>query len=138
MWASPTRRRWCNASPRRTRTSFSPEGELAIVQACLYLATAPKSNAAYAAQKAAFASARDTGSLAPPANILNAPTKLMKDLGYGAGYEYDHDAEGGFSGADYWPEEMGPQTYYRPTDRGFEKRIAERLAWWDEQRKARG
>ena len=116
----------------------SPEGELAIVQACLYLATAPKSNAAYAAQKAAFASARDTGSLAPPANILNAPTKLMKDLGYGAGYEYDHDAEGGFSGADYWPEEMGPQTYYRPTDRGFEKRIAERLAWWDEQRKARG
>ena len=116
----------------------SPEGELAIVQACLYLATAPKSNAAYAAQKAAFASARDTGSLAPPANILNAPTKLMKELGYGAGYEYDHDAEGGFSGADYWPEEMGSQTYYRPSDRGFEKRIAERLAWWDEQRKARG
>ncbi|WP_083734182.1 replication-associated recombination protein A [Sphingopyxis sp. KK2] len=116
----------------------SPEGELAIVQACLYLATAPKSNAAYAAQKAAFASARDTGSLAPPANILNAPTKLMKELGYGAGYEYDHDAEGGFSGADYWPEEMGPQTFYRPTDRGFEKRIAERIAWWDEQRKARG
>ncbi|WP_197411732.1 MULTISPECIES: replication-associated recombination protein A [unclassified Sphingopyxis] len=116
----------------------SPEGELAIVQACLYLATAPKSNAAYAAQKASFASARETGSLAPPANILNAPTKLMKELGYGAGYEYDHDAEGGFSGADYWPEEMGPQTYYRPTDRGFEKRIAERIAWWDEQRKARG
>ena len=116
----------------------SPEGELAIVQACLYLATAPKSNAAYVAQKAAFASARDTGSLAPPANILNAPTKLMKELGYGAGYEYDHDAEGGFSGADYWPEEMGPQTYYTPTDRGFEKRIAERIAWWDEQRKTRG
>jgi putative ATPase len=116
----------------------SPEGELAIVQACLYLATAPKSNAAYVAQKASFAAARETGSLAPPANILNAPTKLMKELGYGAGYEYDHDAEGGFSGADYWPEEMGPQTYYRPTDRGFEKRIAERLAWWDEQRKARG
>ena len=116
----------------------SPEGELAIVQACLYLATAPKSNAAYAAQKAAFASARDTGSLAPPANILNAPTKLMKDLGYGAGYEYDHDAPEGFSGADYWPEGMGAQTYYRPTDRGFEKRIAERIAWWDEQRRARG
>lgn len=116
----------------------SPEGELAIVQACLYLATAPKSNAAYAAQKAAFASARDTGSLAPPANILNAPTKLMKDLGYGAGYEYDHDAPEGFSGADYWPEGMGAQTYYRPTDRGFEKRIAERIAWWDEQRQARG
>ena len=116
----------------------SPEGELAIVQACLYLATAPKSNAAYVAQKASFASARDTGSLAPPANIHNAPTKLMKELGYGAGYEYDHDAEGGFSGADYWPEEMGPQTFYRPTDRGFEKRIAERIAWWDEQRRARG
>ena len=112
----------------------SPEGELAIVQACLYLATAPKSNAAYVAQKASFASARETGSLAPPANILNAPTKLMKELGYGAGYEYDHDADGGFSGADYWPEEMGPQTYYRPTDRGFEKRIAERIAWWEERR----
>ena len=116
----------------------SPEGELAIVQACLYLATAPKSNAAYSAQKAAFASARDTGSLAPPANILNAPTKLMKDLGYGAGYEYDHSAPDGFSGADYWPDGMGAQIYYQPTDRGFEKRIAERVAWWDEQRRARG
>jgi putative ATPase len=115
----------------------SPEGELAIVQACLYLATAPKSNAAYAAQKAAFASARDTGSLAPPENILNAPTKLMKDLGYGAGYAYDHDAPDGFSGADYWPEGMGAQTYYQPTDRGFEKRITERIAWWDEQRRTR-
>lgn len=116
----------------------SPEGELAIVQACLYLATAPKSNAAYTAQKAAFASARDTGSLAPPANLLNAPTKLMKDLGYGAGYVYDHDAEDGFSGADYWPGGMGAQTYYQPTGRGFEKRIAERIAWWDEQRRTRG
>lgn len=116
----------------------SPEGELAIVQACLYLATAPKSNAAYTAQKAAFASARDTGSLAPPANILNAPTKLMKDLGYGAGYAYDHDAEDGFSGADYWPQGMGAQTFYQPTGRGFEKRIAERIAWWEEQRRVRG
>lgn len=116
----------------------SPEGELAIVQACLYLATAPKSNAAYAAQKAAFASARDTGSLAPPANILNAPTKLMKDLGYGAGYQYDHDAPEGFSGADYWPDDMVAQNYYQPTDRGFEKRIGERLAWWDEQRRPQG
>ncbi len=115
----------------------SPEGELAIVQACLYLATAPKSNAAYAAQKAAFASARDTGSLAPPANILNAPTKLMKDLGYGAGYAYDHDAPDGFSGADYWPDGMSAQIYYQPTDRGFEKRIAERIAWWDDQRRTR-
>ncbi len=112
----------------------SPEGELAIVQACLYCATAPKSNAAYAAQKAAWKSAKDTGSLAPPAHILNAPTKLMKDLGYGAGYAYDHDAEGGFSGQNYWPEDLAPQTLYKPTDRGFEKRIAERLAWWDERR----
>lgn len=115
----------------------SPEGELAIVQACLYLATAPKSNAAYAAQKAAFASARETGSLAPPANILNAPTKLMKDMGYGAGYSYDHDAPDGFSGDNYWPDDMERQDFYRPVDRGFEKRIAERLAWWDERRRER-
>ncbi|KGB57683.1 replication-associated recombination protein A [Sphingopyxis sp. SE2] len=115
----------------------SPEGELAIVQACLYLATAPKSNAAYAAQKAAWAAARETGSLAPPANILNAPTKLMKDLGYGAGYSYDHDAPDGFSGDNYWPDEMAPADFYRPVDRGFEKRIAERLAWWDERRRAK-
>ncbi|WP_247594794.1 replication-associated recombination protein A [Sphingopyxis sp. PAMC25046] len=115
----------------------SPEGELAIVQACLYLATAPKSNAAYAAQKAAWAAARETGSLAPPANILNAPTKLMKDLGYGAGYSYDHDAPDGFSGDNYWPDEMAPAEFYRPVDRGFEKRIADRLAWWDERRRAK-
>ena len=116
----------------------SPEGELAIVQACLYCATAPKSNAAYAAQKAAWAAARETGSLAPPANILNAPTKLMKDLGYGAGYSYDHDAPEGFSGDNYWPDAMTPVDFYRPVDRGFEKRIGERLAWWDEQRRQRG
>ena len=113
----------------------SPEGELAIVQACLYLATAPKSNAAYKAQKAAFASAKQTGSLMPPANILNAPTKLMKEIGYGKGYSYDHDVEGGFSGDNYWPEELAPQTFYAPTERGFEKRIAERIAWWDERRR---
>jgi putative ATPase len=112
----------------------SPEGELAIVQACLYCATAPKSNAAYTAQKAAWRSAKETGSLMPPKNILNAPTQLMKEVGYGKGYRYDHDAEGGFSGDDYWPEEMAPQTFYRPVDRGFEKRIAERLAWWEERR----
>lgn len=112
----------------------SPEGELAIAQACLYLATAPKSNATYVAQKAAWRSARETGSLLPPKNILNAPTKLMKQIGYGNGYQYDHDAEGGFSGDNYWPEEMTPQTFYAPTDRGFEKRVAERMAWWEEQR----
>ncbi|MBB4097028.1 replication-associated recombination protein A [Sphingomonas kyeonggiensis] len=115
----------------------SPEGELAIAQACLYVATAPKSNAAYMAQKAAWRSAKETGSLMPPQNILNAPTKLMKQIGYGAGYTYDHDAEGGFSGDNYWPEEMAPQTFYTPTDRGHEKRIAERLAWWNEMRERR-
>jgi putative ATPase len=112
----------------------SPEGELAIVQALLYLATAPKSNAAYMAQKAAWRSAKDTGSLMPPKNILNAPTKLMKQVGYGKGYQYDHDAPEGFSGDNYWPEEMEPQAFYQPVDRGFEKRIAERIAWWEERR----
>ncbi len=115
----------------------SPEGELAVVQACLYLATAPKSNAAYKAQKAAWKSARDTGSLMPPKNILNAPTKLMKDVGYGKGYGYDHDAPDAFSGDNYWPEEMNPQAFYVPTPRGFEARIAERLAHWDRLRKER-
>nr|WP_114951747.1 replication-associated recombination protein A [Sphingosinicella terrae] len=115
----------------------SPEGELAIVQACLYCATAPKSNAAYKAQKAAWSSARETGSLMPPKNILNAPTKLMKQIGYGRDYRYDHDQEGGFSGDNYWPEEMEPRSFYRPTDRGFERKVAERIAWWDEQRRER-
>jgi putative ATPase len=112
----------------------SPEGELAIVQACLYLATAPKSNAAYKAQKAAWRTAKETGSLTPPQNILNAPTKLMKQIGYGAEYAYDHDTAEGFSGANYWPDELRPQTFYEPTGRGFEKRVAERLAYWDELR----
>ncbi|ABC62479.1 replication-associated recombination protein A [Erythrobacter litoralis] len=115
----------------------SPEGELAIVQACLYCATAPKSNAAYAAQKAAFRSAKETGSLMPPQNILNAPTKLMKEIGYGAGYAYDHDADDGFSGDDYWPEEMEPQTYYAPVERGFERKVKERIAYWDNLRRER-
>lgn len=114
----------------------SPEGELAIAQACIYLATAPKSNAVYAAQKAAWRSARETGSLMPPSSILNAPTRLMKDIGYGRGYAYDHDRDGAFSGADYWPEEMDPQTYYAPSDRGFEARVRERLAHWAERRAA--
>ncbi|MBX9859449.1 MAG: replication-associated recombination protein A [Sphingomonas sp.] len=116
----------------------SPEGELAIVQACLYLATAPKSNAAYKAQKAAWKSARETGSLMPPAHILNAPTKLMKHIGYGKGYAYDHDTDAGFSGSDYWPEGMARQDFYQPTGRGHEKRIAERLAYWEELRGAKG
>ena len=116
----------------------SPEGELAIAQACLYLATAPKSNAAYKAQKAAWRSARETGSLMPPANILNAPTKLMKDIGYGQGYTYDHDAEEGFSGDNYWPEEMEPQTFYEPVERGFERQVRERIAYWKKLRQERG
>ena len=115
----------------------SPEGELAIVQACLYLATAPKSNAAYKAQGAAWRSARETGSLMPPKAILNAPTRLMKEVGYGKGYEYDHNAGEGFSGADYWPEEMSPQSFYQPTGRGFEAKVAERLAYWEEKRRER-
>ena len=116
----------------------SPEGELAIAQACLYLATAPKSNAAYKAQKAAWASARETGSLMPPPNILNAPTKLMKDIGYGKGYTYDHDAEEGFSGDNYWPEELEPQTFYEPVERGFERQVRERITYWNKLRRERG
>jgi putative ATPase len=113
----------------------SPEGEIGIVQACIYLATAPKSNATYMAQKSAWRSAKETGSLMPPAHILNAPTKLMKDIGYGKGYAYDHDAEDAFSGSDYWPEEMQPQAFYEPSDRGFEARVRERLEFWAERRK---
>lgn len=112
----------------------SPEGELAIVQACLYCATAPKSNAAYRAQKQAWKSAKQTGSLMPPQNILNAPTKLMKDIGYGAGYSYDHEANDGFSGDNYWPEEMQPEQFYTPVDRGFEHKIRERLEYWENLR----
>ncbi len=127
----------CLAAKQAYEFLGSPEGELAIVQACLYLATAPKSNAAYKAQKAAWRSAKETGSLMPPANILNAPTKLMKDVGYGKGYTYDHDTDSGFSGDNYWPEEMSPQRFYAPVDRGFEHKIAERLAYWDGLRQPR-
>ena len=115
----------------------SPEGELAIVQACLYCATAPKSNAAYIAQKAAWKLAGDTGSLMPPANILNAPTKLMKDIGYGKNYAYDHDAKDGFSGANYWPDDIAPAELYAPVERGFEAKIRERMAHWNRLRAER-
>jgi putative ATPase len=115
----------------------SPEGELAIVHACLYLATAPKSNAAYVAEKAAKRSAIATGSLNPPAHILNAPTRMMKEMGFGKGYAYDHDAEDGFSGADYWPEGMAAETFYTPSPRGHEARIGERLAEWARRRAAK-
>jgi putative ATPase len=135
--ADPQALTQCLAAKDAYQFLGSPEGELAIVQACLYLATAPKSNAAYSAQKAAWKSARETGSLSPPAHILNAPTKLMKDIGYGAGYAYDHEAENGFSGADYWPEGMEPQTYYRPAERGFEREVLKRIEWWNKQRRER-
>ena len=115
----------------------APEGELALAQAVIYLATAPKSNAAYMAFNMAKRSARDTGSVAPPAHILNAPTKLMKELGYGSGYEYDHDAPNGFSGQDYFPEEVGRQAFYRPVERGFEREISKRLAYWAKLRDER-
>ncbi|WP_086607978.1 replication-associated recombination protein A [Erythrobacter donghaensis] len=112
----------------------SPEGELALVQACLYLATAPKSNAVYMAQKAAWKVAKATGSLAPPANILNAPTKLMKDIGYGEGYTHDHSTAEGFSGDNYWPEGMTAEEFYSPVERGFEREVRKRLEYWDKLR----
>ncbi len=135
--ADPRALEQCIAAKDAYEFLGSPEGELAIVQACLYCATAPKSNAAYKAQKAAWKLARETGSLMPPANILNAPTKLMKDIGYGKGYAYDHDVEEGFSGANYWPEEMQPAELYRPVPRGLEAKIAERLAYWNGLRRER-
>jgi len=108
----------------------SPEGELAIAQAVTYLATAPKSIGVYRAFSRARAAAKRTGSLMPPAHILNAPTRLMKDLGYGDGYQYDPDTEAGFSGANYFPDDMPRQTFYEPTTNGFERAIAERLRHW--------
>ena len=115
----------------------SPEGEICIAQAVIYLATAPKSNAAYRAIGAAQRAAKETGSLMPPAHILNAPTKLMKNLGYGAGYAYDHETEDAFSGQNYFPDGMGRPDLYRPADRGFEREIAKRLAHWAKLREER-
>jgi putative ATPase len=117
----------------------SPEGELALSEAVIYLATAPKSNANYVAYKAAMRAARDQGSLAPPKIILNAPTKFMEEEGYGDGYQYDHDAPDGFSGQNYFPDEMKrrPQ-YYDPPERGFEREIKKRLDYWAALRKKRG
>ena len=115
----------------------SPEGELALAQAVLHLATAPKSNAVYKAFSAARRAARETGSLMPPANIRNAATKLMRELGYGRGYQYDPDAEEGFSGANYWPDEMGPRTFYAPKGEGREAAIKERLERWAALRRER-
>jgi putative ATPase len=116
----------------------SPEGELALAQACVYLATAPKSNALYVAYKSAMRSAKDNGSLPPPKHILNAPTKLMKSEGYGDGYQYDHDAPDGFSGQDYFPEAIGRQSFYQPVQRGFERDIDKRMKYWAKLRSERG
>ena len=115
----------------------SPEGELALAQACVYLATAPKSNALYTAFKAATKSAKQHGSLPPPRHILNAPTKLMKEEGYSAGYLYDHDQPDAFSGQDYFPETMNREQYYKPVDRGFERDIGKRLEYWSKLRQER-
>lgn len=115
----------------------SPEGELALAQACVYLAAAPKSNAVYLAYKRAMQAARKNGSLLPPRHILNAPTKLMKAEGYNEGYRYDHDEPDAFSGQDYFPEKMGREAYYQPYERGFERELNKRLEWWRKLRAER-
>ena len=116
----------------------SPEGELAIAQSVVYLANAPKSNALYKGFNAAWEAAERTGSLMPPSHILNAPTRLMKELGYGSGYRYDHNEEGGFSGQNYFPDDMAPEAFYRPTDRGAEADIAARIEAFRAKRKGGG
>lgn len=137
--ADPTGLMIANEAARTYERLGSPEGELALAHAVVHLATAPKSNAVYIAYKRARRAASQTGSLMPPAHILNAPTQLMKEQGYGAGYEYDHDAEGGVSGQDYFPEEMSERPdFYEPLDRGREAAIRERLTAWRQVRSARG
>lgn len=127
----------CNAAKDAYDFLGSPEGELAIAQAVIYVATAPKSNAGYVAYKAAMRTAKQAGSLMPPRHILNAPTKLMKQEGYGDGYRYDHDEPEAFSGQDYFPEALGRQTFYEPVERGFEREIGKRLAYWARLRRER-
>ncbi len=127
----------CNAAKEAYDFLGSPEGELAIAQAVLYVATAPKSNAAYAAYGAAMRTAKEAGSLLPPKHILNAPTELMRSQGYSADYRYDHDAPDAFSGQDYFPEQLGRQKFYDPPERGFEREIRKRLEYWTKLRKER-
>lgn len=127
----------CNAAKDAYDFLGSPEGELAIAQAVIYLATAPKSNAAYKAFGAAMHVAKDAGSLLPPKHILNAPTGLMKSEGYGGGYQYDHDMPDAFSGQDYFPEMLGRRTFYDPPDRGFEREIRKRMDYWAKLRRER-
>jgi putative ATPase len=128
----------CNAAKDAYDYLGSPEGELALANACVYLATAPKSNAVYTAFSSAMRAAKENGSLLPPKHILNAPTKLMKQEGYSQGYRYDHDEPDAFSGQNYFPEKMGRQTFYDPVERGFEREIRKRLEWWSKLRKERG
>ncbi|WEX78715.1 replication-associated recombination protein A [Sinorhizobium numidicum] len=127
----------CNAAKDAYDYLGSPEGELALAEACVYVATAPKSNAVYTAYKAAMRAAKENGSLLPPKHILNAPTKLMKGEGYGEGYRYDHDEPDAFSGQDYFPEKMGRKTFYDPPERGFERELRKRLDWWAKLRRER-
>jgi putative ATPase len=127
----------CSAAKDAYDFLGSPEGELAIAEAVIYLATAPKSNAAYKAYGAAMQTAKEAGSLLPPKHILNAPTKLMQSEGYGSGYDYDHDAPDAFSGQDYFPEQLGRQQFYDPPERGFEREIRKRLDYWAKLRKER-
>jgi putative ATPase len=128
----------CNAAKDTYDFLGSPEGELAIAEAVIYVATAPKSNAAYTAYKAAMRAAKQHGSLVPPKHILNAPTKLMKQEGYADGYRYDHDEPDAFSGQNYFPEALGRQQFYDPPERGFEREVRKRLDWWAKLRRERG
>ncbi len=129
--ADPQAQRLCLDSWATYERLGSPEGELALAQAVLYLALAPKSNASYTAYKDARASARSTGSHPPPKHILNAPTQMMKDQGYGKGYEYDHDAKDGFSGQSYFPDQMSRPSFYDPVERGYERELKRRLDWFE-------
>ena len=125
------------AAQQAYETLGSPEGELALAQAAVYLALAPKSNALYRAFGAAAEDARGSGALAPPMHSLNAPTRLMREQGYGAGYEYDHDSSDGFAGQDHFPPDLGRRRYYEPVERGFERDLRKRLAWFDRMRRDR-
>ena len=136
--ADPQAQEICLQSWQTYERLGSPEGELALAQAVTYLALAPKSNAAYLAYKAAVLDAKNTGSHPPPKHILNAPTDLMKDQGYGDGYAYDHDAEDGFSGQNYFPDGMDRPGYYVPVERGFERELSKRLAYFEKLRARRG
>lgn len=135
--ADPTALQTALAARETYQVLGSPEGELAIAQAVVHVATAPKSNAVYTAYKAARKLAKEGGSLAPPSEILNAPTKLMKDIGRGAGYIYDHDTPDAFSGQDYFPEQLGRHTLYDPPERGYERELVKRLRYWQGLREAK-